>query len=65
MAKIKIEPCKYEIVSGEDVQTLKEKVNDMIEKGYAPIGGLSYVTDFGKDLGYVVSNWHQAMLKMT
>lgn len=66
MAKNKtIEPSKYEIVCEEELSALKIKVNAMIEMGYAPVGGIAYITDFGKDLGYVVSKWYQAMMKMT
>lgn len=56
------EARKYRLVSGSDEDSsLEAEVNELIEKGWEPLGGVAVCTFPGRDYPVVVQ--YQAMVK--
>jgi Domain of unknown function (DUF1737) len=53
---------KYVVVNGSVMEEFVAKVNQLIEEGYEPIGGINALTFVPDNMAYEQMKYHQAMI---
>lgn len=56
---------KYKVITADEVAIIEEKVNDSIERGWEPLGGIVVDNEINGDLSevYTTGQYLQTMVK--